>query len=120
MSSAKEFSNVELEAEKNSNLELQKELDKTNDYVNRLQRLVHHWSERAVVAEKQDAFIDDLAKRVSFYRNRARKAEAKLKDAKERTQVAESATRLYQEDMRDRRKKRIDRLEQEFEVRREG
>lgn len=93
MSSEKEFPNVELAT--NNNLELWKDLDEANYYLNRLQRVIRHCSARAVAIEKQYALIDDLARQVSFYRNHAREVETKLKEAEARARVAESAVRLY-------------------------
>lgn len=117
MSSIDEIYDVELE--ENSKFELWKEPDKANYYLNRLQKMVRHWSASAAVAEKQDAIIDDLARQVTFYRKHAREVETKLKEAEARARVAESAVRLYQDHVRDQRKERTDRLERGFEVSRE-
>lgn len=93
MSSIDEFYDVELE--ENSSLELCKELDEANYYLNRLQRVIRHCSARAVATEKQYTLNDDLARQVSFHRKYAHEVETKLKEVEARARVAESAVRLY-------------------------
>ena len=117
MSSIDKFYDVELE--ENNNLELRKDLDEANYYLNRLQRVIRHCSARAVATEKQYTLIDDLARQVSFYRKYAHEVETKLKEAEARARVAESAVRLYQDHVRDQRKERTDRLERGFVASRE-